>query len=925
VSDSRFVRVIACALLAGVIVVAGSPSKVAAADGRPGAPSHLRVDDEAAPLAVTDPPKFSWYVTDARRGAVQSAYELFVADAPTRVAASSHVIWRSGLVRSAQQSYVSAPDLVLAPDRMYWWTVRTRDANGSAGPYAKPARFDTGLADGDWSASWIRRRDIPVGAVEDFTLARREVQLAPSPIVRARAYLSAAQQYQLRVNGARVAQGPSFSYPDEQYYEATDIAGSLHAGSANAIGIVAHWSGAGQGRPRSAPGLIARITVDHRDGSREVVTTDGTWRVRPGPWIQGSRRNEEGDFVEHIDARLDPAGWDRIGFDDSAWANAQVLGAHPVAPFLHLVAARTRIVEHAVRPVSLTRLRSGAYVADFGAVIAATPVVRLHAGGPGRVITVTAGYVLDGDGHVSTTKSTQDTDMHWEYVERTGGQEFRPFGYLAFRYLEVEGAGERLGKADVTASARHASMLDERAASFRTADPRIDAVWDLARHSALYASQEQFLDTPTREKGQFLADAENISSATMRAFGERALTAQALRDFARSQARYWPDGRVNAVYPNGDGARDIPDFTERYVEWVWRAYMDTGDRAQLESLYPTVVRVADYVASAIVPSSGLVTDIPGGGGDYLHGIVDWPLGMRYGYDMSTAARTTVNALAVAVFADTAAIARALRRPELEIDTQVTRAEMLKQEMRARLTRPDGLFVDGLRADGTQSAHASQHANAYALAYGIVASQHRSAVADYVVHQGTAMGPMTADVLLRALHRAARDDALVDALIDPNRPGWAQILARGATYTWESWNARDVPGDSESHGWGAAVLAVLQADILGVRVDDAGAARIEVGLPRASLTRASGVVPTQRGPVRLAWNRARGTLSIDLTIPANVSALVHVRTARATDVKEHGHRLVAGSNGLVRVRASHGVVTLELGSGHYELSVANATS
>ena len=61
------------------------------------------------------------------------------------------------------------------------------------------------------------------------------------------------------------------------------------------------------------------------------------------------------------------------------------------------------------------------------------------------------------------------------------------------------------------------------------------------------------------------------------------LTYQALRDFARSQVRYWPDGRVNVVYPNGDGGRDIPDSTEGFVEWVWRVYMTTGDRDQLIS------------------------------------------------------------------------------------------------------------------------------------------------------------------------------------------------------------------------------------------------------------------------------------------------------------------------------------------------------
>ena len=36
---------------------------------------------------------------------------------------------------------------------------------------------------------------------------------------------------------------------------------------------------------------------------------------------------------------------------------------------------------------------------------------------------------------------------------------------------------------------------------------------------------------------------------------------------------------------------------------------------------------------------------------------------------------------------------------------------------ARLVRADGIYVDGLDADGQQSSHASQEANALALAYG----------------------------------------------------------------------------------------------------------------------------------------------------------------------------------------------------------------
>ena len=29
--------------------------------------------------------------------------------------------------------------------------------------------------------------------------------------------------------------------------------------------------------------------------------------------------------------------------------------------------------------------------------------------------------------------------MHWYYDERAGDQQFRPFGYLGYRYLEIDG------------------------------------------------------------------------------------------------------------------------------------------------------------------------------------------------------------------------------------------------------------------------------------------------------------------------------------------------------------------------------------------------------------------------------------------------------------------------------------------------------
>jgi hypothetical protein len=186
---------------------------------------------------------------------------------------------------------------------------------------------------------------------------------------------------------------------------------------------------------------------------------------------------------------------------------------------------------------------------------------------------MTAGYLLNPDGTVSNSShDNQGTDLTYRYTERAGDQTFRAFTYEGFRYLQIGAPAS-----DVAAVVQHTDVPDQ--ARLRTSDAGVDAAYDLMMRSALYDSQEQFLDTPTREKGQFLGDTVDVSLATMAGYGERRLTRKAIREFVASQARYWPDGRLNAVYPNGDGARDIPDYTEMFPGWVWSYYLQSGDVA----------------------------------------------------------------------------------------------------------------------------------------------------------------------------------------------------------------------------------------------------------------------------------------------------------------------------------------------------------
>ena len=659
---------------------------------------------------------------------------------------------------------------------------------------------------------------------------------------------------------------------------------ALRAGAANAIGVLHHWYGPGQGRPASEPGLLVQITVEHANGRREVIGTDGTWREHPAEWLPAAPRNDEGGFTERVDGRLQPTGWDQPGFGARGWTPVPVIGPVGTKPFTHLVAQRTHIVEHALQPVSVKTLPSGAVIADYGSVIAARPSVKFVHGIAGRPVAMHVGYVLDPDGRVSTTVATQGTDLSFSYVERGGAQAFEAYTYLGFRYLEVDAPGEHLGPEQLVAFARHSAMPDENAATFTSSSPILDKVWELVRHTALYVAQEQFVDTPTREKGQFLTDSFNDSQATMHAFGEQNLTWQALQDFAHSQARYFPDGNINAVYPNGDGKRAFLDSTERYPEWVWQYYLETGDRATLEQLYPVVQRAAGYVDSLVNARTGLVTYTATDGAD----LVDYPPAMLYGYDMSTVARTTTNVLAADDFARAAQIATILGK-RADATAEQARHDKIVAAINAKLTRPDGVYVDGLEADGSPSSHAAQQASEFALSFGVVPPAKVATVGKYVASLGIKTGPMDGLYLLEGLENAGLPDDVVKVLSDTADPGWAHIVSVGGTFSWETWILSDFEGDSMSHGWGSSALVAFQTALLGVTPRPAELAgtgpMVYVTAPRAGPERVEGRVPTVAGPVGVRWLRRGGHVTLDLTVPPN--AIVFVTVPGHTEVVRGG--------------------------------------
>src|SRR5262249_8855528 len=140
---------------------------------------------------------------------------------------------------------------------------------------------------------------------------------------------------------------------------------------------------------------------------------------------------------EEYDARMEPAGWSRAGFDDSKWEPAEVVAA-PRGALVAQMAEPLRVTE-TLKPASVKRLRPGVYIFDMGQNMVGW--CRLHVSGPkGTAVTLRHAETLKPDGSLYTAnlRSARAADT---YVLKGDGTEvWEPrFTYHGFRYVEVTG------------------------------------------------------------------------------------------------------------------------------------------------------------------------------------------------------------------------------------------------------------------------------------------------------------------------------------------------------------------------------------------------------------------------------------------------------------------------------------------------------
>ncbi|MER5935839.1 family 78 glycoside hydrolase catalytic domain [Streptomyces sp. NPDC001928] len=732
---------------------------------------------------------------------------------------------------------------------------------------------------------------------EPAPLLRREFDI-PGRISRARLYISGLAYYEAQINGRRVGRqvlDPGFTdYDETVLYTVHDVTELLRGGG-NAIGVSLGRGFFGMTTPNvwnwhrppwhSEPRLIARLEVEHPDGSRTALVTDDRWRITEGPTLSNSLY-----AGETYDARREPGPWTSPGFDDSSWRPAEVQSA-PKGRLRAQPHDGIEIID-SFHPEKITRLAPEMHLVDMGRTMAGWARITVGNLPAGTRLQLTYGEKLKPDGSVSAeTSHVPGRFQRDEYICAGRAEEsWEPsFSYKGFRYVQISGLPDTPDARQILGRLVH-TPLDE-VSSFACSEPFYAWLDQAMRRTVLNNMHGIPTDTPMYEKNGWTGDAQLGTPVMTYAFAMHRMLSKWLGDLADSQTG---DGQLPVIVPSGGwGYGELgpsPEWTTVYPFLIREFYRVYGDERAAREHWTTLTRYLDWELSRL--RDGLaVTAL----GDYL--------APGYGGNPPEDTRLTATA-----YLHRALLATAEMGEVLHADDVVTRyreaAKKLKAALNAEFLGADGYYRTAKDPDYRQTS------NAIPLAFGLVPDSARTSVFDSLVrdverrgrHLNT--GALGTSVLLRVLCAQGRPDLAHAVATQRTYPGWGYWHDNGADTMWEMW-----PLDSRSrdHYFQGTVAQWLYENVAGLRPGDAGYATFSVRPDaRTGVDWARTAIRTVRGTAGVSWAQTDAGFTMEVRVPVGAVAEVHVPTAARDEVTApDGARHLRTEPGFAIYRVGHG--------------------
>ncbi len=825
------------------------------------------------------------------------------------------ILWDSGEVRSAQSVLVEYSGPALFSSTRYFYRVRVRDNYGEESPWSDAAFFETGLLDpAFWKAHFVSPEDEGAAASSAGMLLRREFSLA-GEVSFARIYTTALGVYQLSLNGARVGNAlltPGWtSYSKRLLYQTWDVTGLLHPG-ANAIaamlgcgwykGDLAGWLGR-RNVYGTRTALFLQLLVRYTDGREELIVTDESWKASAGPIVFS-----EIYHGETYDARLEQAGCDQAGFDDSLW--------HPVWPLDSGDSIRGRLQaqdgplvrrQETIAPLRLFTTPKGERVLDFGQNL--TGWVRFTVRGKsGDRVVLKHAEVLDAAGNFYT-ENLRSAKARVEYVLKGGSPEsFEPhFTFHGFRYVIIEEYPGQPAMDDFQAVVIHSDL--EPAGSFSCSNELVNKL----HHNILWSLKGNFVDIPTDcpqrdERLGWTGDAQVFICTALYLVHAAPFYRKWLRDLKADQLEgggvpfVAPDVLTDVIQndPNVKQSHSSSGWGDAVVICPWMLYERCGDARILAELFDSMKAWVGYVRA------------------HAQGGVLWNSGFHFGDWVALDAKegsyfgaTPTDLIATAFYAHSTLLlakAAAVLGRKKDAGEYVRLYGRIVEAFRDEFYTPSGRL-----AARTQTAHV------LALAFGLTPEKQRQRTVDTLVslieengwHLTT--GFLGTPFLCRVLADNGRLDVAYSLLTREDYPSWLYQVTKGATTIWEHWDGIKPDGsmwspsmNSFNHYAYGAIGDWLYGAVAGLDLEEDGSGRRRLLMkprPGGGITHAKADWMTEFGKAAVSWSLKGGRMSVEITVPHNTTARVVLPGATPSGLTEGGAAALGSSSDRGPGRAS----------------------
>jgi len=885
----------------------------------------LKVEQLVNPLGIdVEQPMLSWQIVSQKRGVTQTAYQVLVASSAEKLAKNEGDLWNSDKVNSSESIYVKYGGKALTSRTKCFWKVKTWTSIGES-QWSETNFWSMGLLYyKDWPKAWIGfDRAFPWDSIENASrLSARyfRKEFESKKIVKsATASIIGLGLYQLFINGKKVSDdvlAPSpTDYNKNVKANTYDVTAYIQNGK-NAVGAVL-----GNGRffamrqdekpykikTFGFPKMLLNLHIVYTDGTTTDIETDNTWKgTADGP----IRTNNEYDGEEY-DATKEFVGWNKTGFDDSKWLDAEYV-QEPSGTIEAQMNENMKVMK-TLQPVAIKKLSGNRYILDMGQNMVGWLQIKVK-GERGQQIKLRFAESLQDNGELfrENLRNAENTDI---YQLKGGEQEtWEPnFVYRGFRFVELSGYTYQPSIDDFVGK----MVYDDIATvgTFKTSNASLNQIFDNAWWSIAGNYKGMPLDCPQRnERMPWLGDRGEVAYGENFVFDNERIYTKWLQDIRNSQKE---DGAIPDVAPafwryysdNMTWAGTIVSITDML-------YGQTGNVQVVNDNYPAIKKWLSYMQDRYMENYIMIKDSYG----------DWcapPVTIEAGRGKSADKKYPSQLLSTAYhyhFLQLMMKYSKLTGNDADYKGFETLAEKVKDAFHKKFYNDKGFYGDNKLTD-----------NIIPLYFGMVPKAEIEKVFKNIVYivEVTNNGHLSNGLvgvqwLMRCLNDYGRPDLAYTIATQKTYPSWGYMIENGATTIWELWNGNTAHPrmNSQNHVMMLGDLLIwYYENLAGIKAKIPGFKEI-IMKPETSISGLNYVDASFNSPygkINSNWKKEKNTFSWTISIPANTSAEVYLPATNQKSISESGKNITK-TEGVKFIRQDGDRMVYKVNSGSYSFQI-----